>query len=109
MATHRIMGGYQFNGANSVPWRKSAFAEGIEVKDLGAADGRSVQLVGFAPGDSLPLHRDEGPAFIYLLEGEALQQGHRLSTGWAAVASIGTMGANFHSPAGCMFLTVYAD
>jgi quercetin dioxygenase-like cupin family protein len=103
------MSGYQFNDAESVPWRKSSFAEGIDVKDLGTADGRSMQLVRFAPGASFPLHRHEGPEFIYLLEGEAMQEGHRLSAGWAAVAAMGTTDSSFHSPAGCVFLTVYTD
>jgi hypothetical protein len=31
------MGGYQFNDANNIAWRKSTFAEGVLVKDLGAA------------------------------------------------------------------------
>jgi anti-sigma factor ChrR (cupin superfamily) len=100
---------YKFNNANNVPWRKSTFAEGIEVKDLGTADGRSMQLVRFAPGASFPLHRHEGPEFIYLLEGVAIQEGQRLSAGWAAVAAMGTTDSNFHSPTGCVFLTVYTD
>jgi hypothetical protein len=41
---------YQFYDANAIPWRKSSFAEGIEVKDLGTSDGRSMQLVRFAAG-----------------------------------------------------------
>jgi hypothetical protein len=45
---------YQFKDANTVPWRKSTFAEGIEVKDLGTSDARSMQLVRFAAGASSP-------------------------------------------------------
>ena len=103
------MSDYQFINANNVPWRKSSFAPGIEVKDLGSADGRSMQLVRFAAGASFPLHRHEGPEFIYLLEGVAIQEGESLSAGWAAVAALGTTDSNFHSPAGCVFLTVYTD
>ena len=103
------MSNYQFSDANSVPWRKSTFAEGIEVKDLGTANGRSMQLVRFAPGASFPLHQHAGPEFIYLLEGSAIQEGKQLSTGWAAVAATGTTDSNFHSLAGCVFLTVYTD
>jgi anti-sigma factor ChrR (cupin superfamily) len=100
---------YQFNDANHIPWRKSTFADGIEVKDLGTADGRSMQLVRFAPGASFPLHRHAGPEFIYLLEGSAIQEGQPLSAGWAAVAATGTTDSNFQSPAGCVFLTVYTE
>jgi anti-sigma factor ChrR (cupin superfamily) len=100
---------YQFKDANTVPWRKSTFAEGIEVKDLGTSDGRSMQLVRFAAGASFPLHEHLGPEFIYLLEGTAIQEGKGLSVGWAAVAATGTIDSNFHSPTGCVFLTVYSD
>jgi len=100
---------YPFSDANNVPWRKSAFAEGIEVKDLGTTDGRSMQLVRFAPGASFPLHRHEGPEFIYLIEGVAIQEGQQLSAGWAAVAAMGTTDSNFHSLTGCTFLTIYTD
>jgi hypothetical protein len=104
-----VVSDYQFNNANNVPWRKSTFAEGIEVKDLGTADGRSMQLVRFAPGASFPLHQHVGPEFIYLLEGVAIQEGQELSAGWTAVAAMGTTDSNFHSPTGCVFLTVYTD
>ncbi len=103
------MNGYQFQDANRIPWRQSTFAVDIEVKDLGTADGRSMQLVRFAPGASFPLHRHPGPEFIYLLEGSAVQEGQVLSAGWAAVAATDTTDTHFHSPGGCVFLTVYSD
>jgi anti-sigma factor ChrR (cupin superfamily) len=100
---------YQFHDANTIAWRTSTFAEGVEVKDLGTSDGRPMQLVRFAAGASFPLHKHLGPEFIYLLEGTAIQEGRRLSTSWSAVAATGTIDANFHSPTGCVFLTVYTD
>ena len=103
------MKGYQFTDSNTTAWRQSTFAEGVEVKDLGAADGREMQLVRFAPGTSFPLHDHGGPEFIYLLDGEAYQQGQQLLPGWAAVASTGTTDDKFHSPTGCLFLTVYSE
>jgi glyoxylate utilization-related uncharacterized protein len=104
-----LMSDYQFNESNGLAWRKSTFADGVEVKDLGTANGRSMQLVRFAPGASFPLHVHAGPEFIYLLEGCAIQEGQQLSAGWAAVAAAGTTDMNFHSPQGCVFLTVYSD
>ncbi|HLF11672.1 MAG TPA: cupin domain-containing protein [Gammaproteobacteria bacterium] len=103
------MNGYQFTDADTVAWRRSTFADDVEVKDLGSANGRAMQLVRYAPGASFPLHTHEGPEFIYLLEGEAYQQGQRLLPGWAAVAATGTIDDNFHSPTGCVFLTVYTE
>jgi anti-sigma factor ChrR (cupin superfamily) len=97
---------YQFNNADSIEWRKSTFADGVEVKDLGMSNGQSMQLVKFAPGTSFPLHRHESPEFIYVLEGVAFQEGQQLLAGWSAVAATGTTDSNFHSPTGCIFLLV---
>ena len=62
---------------------------------------------GHSLADSV--HTHAGPEFIYLLEGEAIQKGQRLLPGWAATAASGSVDTNFHSPAGCVFLTVYSD
>ena len=104
-----MMDGYQFIDSARSAWRKSKFADGVQVKYLGTANGRSMQLVRYEAGASFPLHTHEGPEFIYLLEGEAFQQGQRLLPGWATVAATGTVDENFHSPNGCLFLTVYSD
>lgn len=103
------MASFTFVDTHAAPWRPSTFADGVEVKDLGSSDGRSMQLVRFAPGTSFPLHTHAGPEFIYLLEGEAIQQEQRLRAGWAATAAAGTVDTRFHSPTGCVFLTVYSD
>ncbi len=101
--------GYIFTDGNSTPWRKSSVAEGVEVKDLGTVNGRSMQLVRFAPGTKFPVHTHEGPEFVYMIEGEAVQNGQTLSPGWGAAAETGTLDDDFHSPKGCTFLTVYSE
>ncbi|MFS2033984.1 cupin domain-containing protein [Polaromonas sp. CT11-55] len=103
------MNEFQFTDSSAVAWRPSTFAAGVEVKDLGSANGRSMQLVRFAPGTAFPLHTHTGPEFIYLLEGVAFQEGQQLSPGWGAVAATGSIDTNFSSPSGCVFLTVYSD
>ena len=104
-----MMNGYSSIDSSAIPWRKSTFAVGVDVKDLGSMDGRSMQLVRFAPGTAFPLHEHSGPEFVYLLEGEAFQEGQRLLPGWAAAAATGSIDTCFHSPSGCLFLTVYSD
>jgi hypothetical protein len=52
---------------------------------------------------------DRGPEFIYILEGEAIQNGQRLSLGWAGVAQAGTLDEQFRSETGCVFLIVYNE
>ena len=56
-----------FVDSSSIPWRKSMFAPGIEVKDLTSSDGLSMQLVRFESVAFFPVHTHTGPEFIYLL------------------------------------------
>ena len=100
---------YLFTDAASTPWRASAYADGVEVKDLGTANGRAMQLVRCRPGVVFPTHRHAGPEFIYMLEGEAIQCGQRLGPGWASVAESGTLDEQFRSETGCVFLIVYSE
>ncbi len=95
--------------AAEVPWRKSTFAEGIYVKDLGSSDGQAMQLVKYEPGARFPWHRHAGPEFIYVTEGEVIQRGKRLGPGCAGIAPAGTEEDDFASETGAIFLTVYAE
>lgn len=90
-----------------VPWIQSKFADGVEVKNLGKANGRALQLVRFNPGASYPTHIHNDCEFIYVLEGEVFQNGHRLIAGSSTVASAGTVDETFVSPSGCLFLLFY--
>ncbi len=100
---------YRSTDASSIPWRASTEVEGVEVKDLGRANGRAMQLVRCRPGVIFPDHRHTGPEFIYVLEGEAIQNGRRLGPGWAGVAETGTVDQQFRSETGCVFLIVYSE
>ena len=95
---------FLYTDAASIPWRASAYAAGVEVKDLGTANGRSMQLVRCRPGTTFPTHYHSGPEFLYILEGEAIQNGQRLRPGWAGVAEAGTLDERFRSDTGCVFL-----
>lgn len=99
--------GFSFVDSARMPWVPSRFADGVEVKHLGKADGRAMQLVRFAAGATFPRHRHTGPEFIYVLEGEAVQNGRRLSAGYAGVAAQGSVDVDFHSDTGCIFLLAY--
>jgi anti-sigma factor ChrR (cupin superfamily) len=99
--------GFSFTDSARTPWVTSRFASGVTVKNLGRADGRAMQLVRFAPGVTFPNHFHTGPEFIYVLEGEAIQNGQRLQAGYAGVARKGTVDTGFRSDTGCVFLLVY--
>ncbi|MDN0073481.1 cupin domain-containing protein [Crenobacter sp. SG2303] len=99
---------FVFTDSQAIPWLDSKVASGVQVKNLGKANGRAIQLVRFAPGAVFPFHEHTGPEFIFLLEGEAFQHGQRLTAGWAGVAEQGTVDDQFHSVAGCLFLLCYS-
>ena len=91
---------------DDLPWKPSAFAAGLAVKDVAVTDGLEMQILRFAPGARLPLHEHECPEFIYVLEGELIVAGQRLSSGWASVASAGSVHTDVHSETGCVLLLV---
>jgi len=93
--------------SNSLAWVQSACANGVQIKNLGKANGRAMQLVRFAPGTVFPTHLHTGPEFIYVLEGEAIQSGQRLLPGWVGIAEAGTTDTRFRSDSGCVFLLTY--
>ncbi|MGH8428265.1 MAG: cupin domain-containing protein [Gammaproteobacteria bacterium] len=91
---------------DDLPWKPSAFATGLFIKDVAVTDGLEMQIVRFEPGTHLPLHEHECPEFIYVLEGELMVAGQRLSPGWASVASSGSVHSDVHSETGCVFVLV---
>ena len=63
---------------DDLPWRPSAFASGVFVKDIATTDGWEMQVVRFEPGARFPIHRHERPEFVFILQGELVQAGQRL-------------------------------
>ena len=92
--------------ADDLPWRPSAVAAGVHLKDLAASDGWQMQLVRCEPGARFPVHTHAGPEFLFILEGELVQGGRRLGPGWASVASAGSVDDDVRSDTGCVFVLV---
>jgi hypothetical protein len=59
-----------------------------------------------APVHNFRLHTHECPEFIYVLKGELILGGSRLSQGWASVASVGSVHSDVRSETGCVFVLV---
>jgi anti-sigma factor ChrR (cupin superfamily) len=99
----------QFSSVDTqaLAWVQSACADGVQIKNLGKANGRAMQLVRFAPGTTFPTHLHTGPEFVYMLEGEAIQNGEHLLPGWVGIAETGTTDTGFRSDTGCTFLLMY--
>jgi anti-sigma factor ChrR (cupin superfamily) len=102
-----VVDGFNVKDTGSIPWRPSTFAKGVDVKDLGTTDGLAMQLVRFEPGAAFPPHVHTGPEFIFLIDGEIIQNGQTLKAGWSCVAAVGTRDMEFRSAAGCVLLIVY--
>jgi anti-sigma factor ChrR (cupin superfamily) len=100
---------YHTTNAAALPWKASADVAGVEVKDLGMADGLAMQLVRCRAGVTFPAHRHAGPEFIYVLDGTVIHDEQRLGPGWARVAESGTLDVQFRSETGCVFLLVYGE
>lgn len=101
-------GDFIFTCHADLPWTPSKFARGVEVKNLGKANGRAMQLVRFQPGASFPAHLHTDAEFLFVLEGEVIQNGRRLHAGCSTVAPAGSRDTEFISPSGGTFLLVYA-
>jgi anti-sigma factor ChrR (cupin superfamily) len=101
--------GFSFKDEKDLPWIPSKFAPGIEVKNLGKANGQAIQLVKFSPGASFPAHTHTDPEFLYVLEGEVFQNGVKLTAGCSATAAAGSIDETFVSPNGCLFLLFYGE
>jgi anti-sigma factor ChrR (cupin superfamily) len=91
---------------DDLPWRPSAMAPGIFVRDIAATDGWEMQMVRCEPGARFPVHTHEGPEFLFVLEGELVQGSRRLGPGWATVGAAGSVDADVRSDTGCLFVLV---
>lgn len=90
--------------SNKIPWRASSFAEKVWVKDLGEADGYALQLVRFESGANFPQHLHIKAEFMYMLDGELLQNNQVLKKGFASIAQAGTRDEKIVAQTECVFL-----
>jgi len=91
---------------DDIAWAPSKLARGLSVKDVAVADGLEMQFVRLDPGASIPVHTHDAPEFIYVLEGELIVGGERLTRGCASIASVASTHNDVHSEKGCVFLLV---
>ncbi len=89
---------------DDIAWRASSFAEGVFVKDLGHADGYALQMVRFNPGAKFAPHLHEKAEFMYILDGELMQNNQVLKSGYFSISQIGTSDTDVYSEIGCTFI-----
>ena len=99
---------YLVTNYDAEPWRPAERVAGVEVKHLGTVNGQTMALYRFAPNTFYPDHYHEDPEFVFMLEGEVIQNGKPLKAGWSSAAKQGSPDKNFCSGEnGCIFLCVH--
>ena len=83
--------------SESIEWSTGGMPEGIEMKRLGEANGYVMELYRIAPNTHLPDHVHHSPEFLFVLEGEVIQDGQPVPTGWSLIAENGTKHENFRT------------
>lgn len=97
--------GWTFTDGESMDW--TTVGEGVEMKSLGAADGRMIATFKFAPGYSGSVHQHDEPEFSYVLEGSMVSQGVTMHVGHAYAVEAGTTHDEFRTDDGCTIVSVF--
>jgi quercetin dioxygenase-like cupin family protein len=97
--------GWAFGNGNQVPWQ--ALGDHVEIKVLGAADGKVIALFRFAPGWVGGSHFHEDAEFTYILEGDLASNGVAMTAGHAYAARAGTRHEEHRTDNGCTIVSVF--
>ena len=79
----------------------------VEMKSLGAADGRMIALFRFAAGYVGGAHDHTDAEFSYILEGSMVSQGVQMEVGHAYDVEAGTTHDDFRTDNGCTLVSVF--
>jgi anti-sigma factor ChrR (cupin superfamily) len=102
--THDITG-WAFGDADALDWMP--IGDGVGMKMLAGADGRSIALFRFAAGYSGPTHHHEQVEFGYVLDGDLVSNGVQMGPGHAYAAQAGTDHTEFRTVDGCTLVNVF--
>jgi anti-sigma factor ChrR (cupin superfamily) len=97
--------GWAFGDAGQVAWQ--AFGDDVEMKVLGAADGKVIALFRFAAGWVGRTHFHEDSEFTYILDGDLVSNGVAMAAGHAYAARAGTTHAEHRTENGCTIVSVF--
>ena len=90
----------------TVAWRPSPAAPRVHLKELGASEGWSVELVRFDAGGAMTIAAAAGPYLLYVLDGELIHRGCRLWPGAACHEARDAEPGTSSSDIGCTILVV---
>jgi anti-sigma factor ChrR (cupin superfamily) len=99
--------GWAFGDSGTAPWQ--LLGDEVEMKVLGAADGKIIALFRFGPGYTGATHFHEDAEFTYVLDGDLVSNGVTMSTGHAYAARAGTTHEEFRTERGCTLVSVFTS
>lgn len=97
--------GWMFADQETIPWQE--MGPQIEMKMLGAADGRVIAMFRFGAGYVGGSHEHGDAEFTYVLEGEIISNGVTMKAGHAYAAQTGTTHEEFRSETGATLVSVF--
>jgi len=97
--------GWTFADSGALPWQ--TVGEGVAMKSLAAADGKTIATFQFQPGYVGGVHSHEEPEFSYILEGSLISQGVMMTAGHAYGVEAGTTHDDFRTDTGCTLVSVF--
>ena len=101
-----LTAGWTFADQDAEPWMDLGLS--VEMKSLGAADGRMIALFRFAAGYVGGAHDHTDAEFSYILEGDLVSNGVTMLAGHAYATETGTTHSEFRSEGGATLVSVFA-
>jgi len=98
--------GWTFSDEAAIAWQ--TMGPGVEMKNLGAANGRLIAMFRFEPGYVGGSHDHADAEFTYVLEGDLVSNGVSMGPGHAYAAQAGTSHTEFRSENGATLVSVFA-
>ena len=98
--------GWIFNDSNAMEWTE--MGPGVDMKTLGAANGRLIAMFKFDAGYVGGSHDHVDAEFSYVLEGSMVSNGVPMEAGHAYAAEAGTSHTEFRTDTGATLVSVFA-
>ena len=89
----------------AIDWQD--LAPGVAMKMMGGANGRMISLFKFDAGYVGTAHEHGDAEFSYILEGELISNGVKMTTGHAYAAEAGTTHEEFRTDTGATLVSVF--
>lgn len=97
--------GWTFTNEADLDWQP--LGEGVAMKMMGVADGRTMTMFKFDAGYAGGTHEHGDAEFTYVLEGSIVSNGVLMEAGHGYAASAGTTHEEFRTEAGATVISVF--